>query len=405
MLNTTAFLIPVFLLLVSVECYISFRNRDDHYHHANTAMNLCIGAMDQLVSLFSFGLLYFVMNYVFTHFRIIENNNIWYQWIGGYVAVDFLSYWYHRWSHRVNILWAGHITHHSSDLFNYSNGFRTSFFQGINRIFFWAFLPVFGFSPVILLLILKISGVFDFLQHTTYVPKLKWIEKIFVTPSAHRVHHGKNDIYIDKNYGSNFIVWDKLFGTYQEETEKVIYGITGPYTDENPYTAISHHYRYLWNTMRSAPRWTDRIKLLFMPPEWKPSFAPPVHVRKAMTPRECSLPLQRYAWLQLIAAVSGINLILAVHAYMPVQDLLLCSAIGISSLANASLLLKHRVPPEFERQEMARILAFLILSLTCIYLNQNAYLWVLVIYLTSLAVYLALTQPVSFRLKERNQYR
>jgi alkylglycerol monooxygenase len=105
-------------------------------------------------------------------------------------------------------------------------GFAPPSFQGINRIIFWAFLPLFGFSPLILIVIFKVSGLYDFLQHSAYIPKLKYIDKILVTPSAHRVHHGKNEVYIDKNYGSNFIIWDRLFGTYRDETEPVKFGIT-----------------------------------------------------------------------------------------------------------------------------------------------------------------------------------
>src|SRR4051812_13732144 len=215
MLNTIILLMPVFLFVAFIEGYISYRKRDDKYTVGNTTMNLAIGAIDQTCSLFYFTLLYLVLKYVYTHFRIFEMRNNWQQWVWAYIAIDFLSYWYHRFSHRINILWAGHVTHHSSEHFNFTNGFRTSLFQGINRIIFWSCLPLFGFSPLVLVVTLKVSGIYDFLLHSAYIPKLGFLEKILITPSLHRVHHGKNDIYIDKNYGSTFLIWDQIFGTYQ----------------------------------------------------------------------------------------------------------------------------------------------------------------------------------------------
>ena len=280
MLNTIALLLPVFLLLVGIEWYISYRRGDERYTSGNTAMNMTIGALDQIGALFYFVLLYLVLEYVYAHFRLFTLENNWYQWVLAYVVVDFLSYWYHRFSHEVNILWAGHVTHHSSSLFNFSNGFRTSLFQGLNRILFWALLPVFGFSPVVLVIILKISGVYDFFLHTQYIPKLGFLEKILITPSQHRVHHGKNELYLDKNYGSTFVIWDKLFGTFQEETEPVTYGITSPYVDNNPWGAINYHYVYLWRTMQTIPGWLGKLKLLVMPPAWQPH-----NIQKKQLPR------------------------------------------------------------------------------------------------------------------------
>jgi alkylglycerol monooxygenase len=268
MINTIALLIPLFLIVVSIEGYVSHKSKNNRYKSSNTTINLTIGAIDQISSLFYFVLLYFVMDYAYVHFRMISIDSFWYQWVFGYITIDFLSYWFHRWSHKVNILWAGHITHHSSDLFNLSNGFRTSFFQALNRILFWSILPIFGFSPVILIILLKVSGIFDFIQHTQYIPRLGFLEKILVTPSLHRVHHGKNDIYIDKNYGSTFIIWDKLFGTYQAETEKVVFGIKGNYVDKNPLSAIGHYSIFICG-MKSIQRLCGGIKLefyLWLPP-------------------------------------------------------------------------------------------------------------------------------------------
>ena len=381
MLNTAALLIPVFLLIVLFEWYISYKSHNNRYTTANTTMNLTIGAIDQIVSLASFALLFIVMEYMYNHYRIVHVENIWYQWIGGYIAVDFLSYWYHRWSHRINILWAGHITHHSSEHFNFSNGFRTSPLQGINRIVFWALLPVFGFSPVALILIFKISGLFDFLQHTEYIPKLKYIDKILVTPSAHRVHHGRNEKYIDKNYGSNFIIWDKLFGTYQEETEKVNYGITSSYKDINPLSAIGFHYQYMWNTIKAARRWQDKIKVPFMPPEWKPEIIEAVNMPEHKVSTTISKQENRYAWFQLAACTTGIITLLAYYNYLTYGQIMLLSIIAISEMSNVTMIFNKSIAAKFEKRELTRILLGIILILISLYLWPNKFIWIVLVYL------------------------
>jgi len=266
MLNYSAFAILFFLVLALIEFYFSRKI----YSNGSLAINMAIGGIDQIVSLFGFYLLFVSLTYVYDNFRIFTFADTWWQWVLAYVGVDFVSYWYHRFSHQVNFLWAGHVTHHSSSHFNFSNSFRTSPFQGINRILFWPILPFLGFSPLVLILMFKLSGIIEFFQHAHHVPKLGFLEKILVTPSVHRVHHGKNELYLDKNYGSTFLIWDQLFGTYQAETEPVIYGIKNPdYVDDSPLKAIFFHYAFLGKQIISIPNWIDKLKILFMKPGWK----------------------------------------------------------------------------------------------------------------------------------------
>ena len=374
MLNGVALLIPVFLLLVFIEWYISYKRRDNRYNAGNISMNLTIGAIDQIASLVYFTVMFLVMQYVYNHFSIIENNSLLYQWVLGYIIVDFIGYWSHRLSHRVNILWAGHVTHHSSSLYNLSNGFRTSLFQGVNRIIFWSVLPVFGFEPTVLVIIFKVSGIFDFLQHTEYIPKLGVLEKIFITPSIHRVHHGKNDIYIDKNYGSNFVIWDKLFGTYQEETEKVVYGIKSSYTDNNPLSAIGHHYRYLWKSMKELPRWKDKIKLLFMPPEWKPAVTPshPAQTSESVfiTPRR-----RQIAYLQIACCVVAITGILVFKYYLSNWEIIGYSLLVILTMSNATMVINNYSSIKFEKKKITKLAPWLVPVLISVILVTNSYIF------------------------------
>jgi alkylglycerol monooxygenase len=378
----------VFLLIVFIEWYVSNKKQDKKYNTGNIMMNLTIGAIDQIGSLFYFVCLYVVLDYVYVNYSIFDMHNAWYQWVLAYIVVDFVSYWYHRWSHRINILWAGHVTHHSSELYNFSNGFRTSLFQGVNRILFWAIMPVFGFSPMVLVITLKVSGLYDFLVHTQYIPKLGFLEKIFITPSLHRVHHGKNDIYIDKNYGSTFLIWDQLFGTYQPETEKVQYGIKGTYIDNNPFKAIGHHYFYLLKTIKNTHAWSDKIKLLVMPPEWKPInlIEDEKPIVKNTTPLK--KPLKKYAIVQMIICVLGIILLLTYKNFLNNWELLLCALIGIVNMAFATMLYNKNYTNNFITNEWIRLLIEAVLIATTIIVYTNYYLLFVLIVLLATSLFL-----------------
>ncbi|MCD6066086.1 MAG: fatty acid hydroxylase [Bacteroidetes bacterium] len=198
------------------------------YRFKDSVQNFMIGAIsfvfDYLFSVLSFPLLLCI----FHHARLFDLSK---DSIGIFcllfVLVDLSEYWFHRLCHEINILWRAHIVHHQSEEFNLSVGLRTSLFIPFFNIFLYALFPLFGFDPEQVLMILFIQGFFQLLVHTKLVKKLGILEYIFVTPSAHRVHHGKNDLYLDKNYGKFFILWDRLFGTYREETEEVEFGIKG----------------------------------------------------------------------------------------------------------------------------------------------------------------------------------
>lgn len=369
MLNSIVLIIPVLLLIVGLEWYISYKKEHHHYTSGNFAMNVAIGAMDQLASLVYFTALYFALDFVYTHFRLLTLNAHWYHWITAYIVIDFLSYWYHRFSHRVNILWAGHVTHHSSEHFNFSNGFRTSFFQGVNRIIFWSVLPLFGFTPVMLVIILKVSGLYDFLLHTKYIPKLGVLEKILVTPSQHRVHHGRNDIYIDKNYGSTFVIWDKLFGTFQEETEQVEYGIKGPYVDNNPFMAVGYYYYYLWHAMKTKRNLMEKVHLLFLPPDRTPQ--PDLSRFKAIRESKPVVPLhlRQYAWFQLTCAVPGLILLLLCKDFLPLWQFAVYAGAGMGGVVIGAMILNGNIRGQFYAIESLRLgfsllLAFAVFAVT-----------------------------------------
>ncbi len=349
MLNITALFIPILLIAIGIEWFVTRKKNEPTYTIGNTMQNMSIGALDQIGSLFYFTALYFILDYSYQHFSLFHLSDSWIQWVLAFIVVDFLSYWYHRFSHRTHILWAGHITHHSSPHFNLSNGFRTSLFQGINRIIFWALLPIFGFSPWVLLVTLKVSGIYDFVQHTKWFPRIPWLERILITPSLHRVHHGKNDIYIDKNYGSVFSIWDKLFGTFQEETEPVEYGIKAEYRDSNPLIAVGFHYHYLWQHIQSASRIIDKFKMPFMPPEWIPTTTKQTNPVQKKVNINGNFNAQPILFEFVIAVIAFIALY-GITPMLPTWTSAICYLIVLHYIIQNSRIINQDIaPPNFKK--------------------------------------------------------
>jgi len=358
-MNKLAVLIPFFLLLALGEWWLTYKSRPGQYTKENTLLNICIGAIDRILSLASFALFIFALKLAYDNFRLFTPAITWYHWVLAYIAVDFVSYWYHRFSHRIAILWCGHVTHHSSDHFNLTNGFRTSPFQGLNRIPFWIILPVLGFSPAVLLTTFIISGLYDFFLHTQNFPKVRWLELFFITPSLHKVHHGKNDVYIDKNYGSTFVIWDRMFGTFQDETVPVSYGIlSADYRDGDPVDAIFHHYKYLWTLMSRSISWKSKLKVLIMPPDYLPE-----DLKSDETAAAIHFPApdrQKTVYAIALFASSGCGIITLLMCEQIVSVLHFCLYAGffLTGMIAATRIFNQRSGPSLRRNEIVRNLFF-----------------------------------------------
>ena len=187
------------------------------------------------------------------------------------VLADLAYYFEHRFTHRTGIGWATHTVHHSSPYFNLSVAYRFGPLDGVFPIFFHLPLVIIGFNPALVLVAEALVLAYQTLLHTELIGKLpKFIEAIFNTPSHHRVHHGRNPQYIDKNYGGIFIVWDRLFGTFEEEKEKVDYGITNPINSVNPFVVLFHGLTRLSKRLSSATSVSEFFSYLIRPPSWTP---------------------------------------------------------------------------------------------------------------------------------------
>lgn len=191
-------------------------------------------------------------------------------WIAVLFAVDFLYYWFHRLSHEVNFLWGSHVTHHSSEQFNLAVSFRGGCFQRVFEYVFFLPLAFLGVNWLMFLLCHRVLKLYQFWVHTAAVPELGPLEYVMVTPSNHRVHHGRNPQYIDKNHGGIFIIWDRMFGTYEPEREKINYGITNQLESFNPLWMTFHYYAQLWQETLTTRSWKNKIKVWFARPGWKP---------------------------------------------------------------------------------------------------------------------------------------
>jgi hypothetical protein len=190
-----------------------------------------------------------------------------------FVFYDFCYYWLHRMGHERNILWAAHSVHHQSEDYNLSTALRQTSTGFLLSWIFYLPMAVLGVPLVVFVSVAALNLLYQFWVHTRHIPKLGWFEWFFVTPSNHRAHHAQNALYMDRNYGGVFIIWDRLFGSFQEEddNEPVIFGVTTPLASWNPLWANVQFYAQLWDDARRAERWWDKLRIWFMRTGWRPA--------------------------------------------------------------------------------------------------------------------------------------
>ncbi|MCH2190618.1 MAG: sterol desaturase family protein [Gammaproteobacteria bacterium] len=264
--------VPFFFLLIAVELIAERIKRTDYYRVNDSLTSLATGAINQIVNVSSRLIPFTFYTLVWHYFAIFELGQSWFVWVAAFVLYDFCYYWNHRMGHEMNLLWASHVVHHSSEEYNLTTALRqtgTGFFSFV----FYLPMALLGFDPIIVITVGAINLVYQFWVHTRHVGKLGWYEWIFVTPSNHRAHHAQNSVYIDKNYGGVFILWDRMFGTYQEEldSDPVIFGITGAVKSWNPIWVNFQVYAQLFHDAWFARRWVDKLTIWFRRTGWRPA--------------------------------------------------------------------------------------------------------------------------------------
>jgi sterol desaturase/sphingolipid hydroxylase (fatty acid hydroxylase superfamily) len=270
---------PAFALFMVLEL-LSLRFLDDDekdnyvgYEARDSRTNLIMGVGSLVVngSARVGALIGYAALYTLTPLRLDVHR--WYTWVFALLIVDVIWYSYHRASHRVRIMWAGHQAHHNSQRFNLSTAVRQKWNPWF-ELLFWVPLPLLGMPPWLIFTSFSVNLIFQFFVHTERIGRLPApVEFVFNTPSHHRVHHASDPDYLDKNYAGILIVWDRLFGTYAEETHRPTYGLTTNIDSFNPFRLQYYEYAAIVRDIRSSRRWRERLGYLFGPPGWRPAVS------------------------------------------------------------------------------------------------------------------------------------
>jgi len=272
-ITSLLFAIPIFIILIGLESFVAYRRGIQVNHAADMISSLSSGLTNATRDGIQFGVVLISYTWLVNHITIYKVENLWLAVVIAFVVEDFAGYWIHRMSHRVNILWNRHVIHHSSEEYNLSCALRQSISDNI-KFFSILLIPaaVMGIPPALFAIISPVHLFLQFWYHTRLIDKMGMLENILVTPSHHRVHHAINPEYLDKNYSQIFIIWDKLFGTFQpeERSNPPVYGILRPAKTWNP---VLINFKHLWQLTKDAYRansYWDKIRIWFMPTGWRP---------------------------------------------------------------------------------------------------------------------------------------
>ena len=259
---------PIVLTMIFIEILISnFRNQN-FYKRGDTLCTIGLLSGNIIVAFAIKGMVlaFHIFLYQFRVFDFVNQIPIWALWIITFISIDLVFYVYHRMSHRIRFLWAIHLSHHSSEEMNFAVSFRQAWFGPISKIPFFMVLPLLGFDPTIIAVAGVISTLWGIVGHTQVIGKLGLLEWIFNTPSHHRVHHGSNKQYIDKNYGNLLIIWDRLFGTFEPEDEEVKFGLVNNVNTFNPVKVTFMAWMSMINDLKQKNSFIEIIKVIFGPP-------------------------------------------------------------------------------------------------------------------------------------------
>ncbi|MEZ4287580.1 MAG: sterol desaturase family protein [Polyangiales bacterium] len=262
--------IPFFLITVFAESWVLARDKARRFRGvkpkdslASISMGLGYLLIELALKVLPFGLLALLYP-----LRIFDLRAVWWSWVLLFIAEDFCYYWFHRTHHEVRMLWAAHINHHSSTYYNLSTALRQSWTTSFTGAIFWAPLPLLGFPLEMIAVQKAISLLYQYWLHTELIGKMGPFEWVFNTPSHHRVHHGRNPLYLDRNYGGILIVWDRLFGSFEPERESVDYGITKNIDTYNLVRIAYHEWLQMFRDVLSARTWRGRIGYMLRAPGW-----------------------------------------------------------------------------------------------------------------------------------------
>jgi len=361
-----AWSIPGFIVLMAIEAAVARRRGRRIYHLSAAVSDLSCGITSQLCNIFtaSLGVLAYVAIY---QLRLVElDPSAASTWLLALVGVDFFYYWWHRLSHEVNLLWAAHVVHHHSEDLNLAVALRQALFTSITMIPFSVPMALLGVPPLIYFVARAINTLYQFWIHTELIDRLGPVERVLNTPSHHRVHHAVNPRYLDKNYAGILICWDHLFGTFEPENERPVYGIVKPLRSLSPLWANVHHFVEIARVAATARTWREWLYTWIAPPGWRPDHDVPLLTAAELQRRadhrfdvRAAPGLALYIAVQALIAVPATMYLLVVSATAPPLAVLVGSVlIAAGTVAWAGL---------FERRpwawplELTRVIASVIL--------------------------------------------
>lgn len=376
-LNPIVLSIPIFFVFIGIELIAERLTHKHVYRLPDAIANLGCGITSQLSGLFLKIFAIGIYQFLFEKFALLTlPRDAWWYWLVLFLLVDLAYYWAHRMSHEVNLFWGGHVVHHQSEDYNLSVALRQSSLQVIWTSGFSLPLAFLGFHTLDFALVSALNTLYQFWIHTETIGKLpRWIEFVFNTPSHHRVHHGRDPKYIDKNHAGSLIIWDRMFGTFQQEEEKPTYGITKPLNSWNALYANVSHYVEMGKDLRRIPTWRDRLRYLFYKPGWLPDYmggyraAPDIEktsYKKYDTP--ALIQLNYYVLFQYVILLVGTALFLFNADHFTLTEKLFITALISFTVVNCGVLFEQRSWVRWA--EAFRILVYPGVLALLTYLNQ-----------------------------------
>lgn len=342
-----ALAVPFFFVLIGLELAWAKKRGARVYRFNDAVTDLSCGITSQIVLLAWAATQLAIYAWLYERARLVTIAPAWIAWIVAFVGVDFLYYWWHRLSHEVNLLWAAHVVHHQSEDYNLAVALRQSVITNWTVLPFYLPLALVGVPTLAFATMVAISTLYQFWIHTQLVGRMRGpLDWIFNLPSHHRVHHAINPPYLDKNYGAILIVWDRLFGTYADEEETPVYGITKPLGSFNPFWAQVHYWVEMRAMVRACTRLSDKLRVPFVSPAWKPPGATveehgPLAERAKydppMTPR-----MARYIAAQYAVLVVAMFFLLKDKQHIVLPALVMASLAVLGALVSVGALIEGR---------------------------------------------------------------
>jgi alkylglycerol monooxygenase len=357
--------IPVFYTLMIIEFTYGVIIKKNTYRLNDTFVSISIGLISRFPVILNLGFNTLIFSLAATTFNLkLLPLDSWVTWVVGFVLYDLTYYVQHRLHHEIKLLWATHIVHHHGEEFNLSTALRQTSTGWLWKWMFYIPMIVIGVPAEVFITVGGLNLLYQFWVHTEHIPKLGFIEKIFVTPSNHRVHHAKNPEYIDANYGGVFILWDRMFGTYIEEKENIkpVYGTVKALESWNPIWAnIEVFYNMLLDSVRTK-KWSDKIKVWYAPTYWRPEDvakeypSKPVNLKTKYNPK-ISTTSKIYVVVQMIGIMFISNALFSQISTLSYQEIAVVSII---------LTLIPTLTGIYMQNNANALLAISIFSLTCI---------------------------------------